>query len=72
MLDRDKRTGKTSSRVVARDLHSNVVGGTEPNRMPMACRAMWRLWQQQGRIPENVIRTTPSAESSTVEIEFLL
>ena len=72
ILENDKRNGRTSSRVVARDLHRNVVGGSEPNRMPMACRAMWRLWEQQGSIPENVIHTTRSGESSTVQIEFRL
>ena len=72
MLDKDARTGRTSSGVVARDLHRNVVGGADPNRMPMACRAMWKLWKQQGSIPENVIHRTTSGESSTVEIEFLL
>ena len=47
-------------RVIARGLHRNVVGGTEPNRMPMACVAMWKLWRQQGSIQDKIIRTTDS------------
>ena len=72
MLEQDMRSGKTSSRVVARDLHRNVVGGSEPNRMPMACSAMWKVWERQGSIPANVIHSTPSGYSSTIEMEFLL
>lgn len=72
MLEAEKRTGKTSSRVIARDLHRSVVGGAQPYRMRMACRAMWKLWKLQGSIRENVVHTTKSGESSTVEIEFLL
>lgn len=72
MLEEDKRSGKTSSRIVARDLHRNVVGGSDPNRMPMACRAMRKLWKRRGSIPENIIRRTPSGDSSTIEMEFLL
>ena len=45
MLDANRRSGRTSCRVIAGDLHRNVVGGTAPNRMPMACDAMWKLWR---------------------------
>ena len=72
MLDEARRAGRTSARVVARDLHRNVVGGAKPNRMRMACNAMWRLWRHQGSISENVINTTESRQSSTIEIEFIL
>lgn len=70
MLDSERRAGRTSSRIVARDLHRNVVGGTDPNRMPMACDAMWELWKRQGSIPDNIVQTTKSGQSSTIEIEF--
>ena len=72
ILDEAKLAGATSSRVVARELHRNVVGGVRPNRMPMACEAMWKLWRRQGSISDNIIRTTQSGQSSTIEIEFLL
>ena len=72
MLDAEQRAGRTSSRVIARDLHRNVVGGATPNRMPMACEAMWKLWRQQGSISECVINSTGSGRSSTIEIEFQL
>ena len=72
ILDADRRAGRTSSRVISRDLHRSVVGGTEPNRMPMACEAMWKLWRQQGSVEQHVIRTTSSGQSSTIEIEFTL
>ena len=72
MLDADRQAGQTSTRIVARDLHHNVVGGTAPNRFPMACKAMWKLWDQQGRIEDNIVHTTESRHSSTIEIEFVL
>ena len=72
ILDVARRAGRASSRVIARDLHRNVVGGSEPNRVPMACDAVWKLWRQQGRIEQNVIRRTKSGRSSTLEIEFML
>ena len=72
ILDADRRAGRTSSRVISRDLHRNVVGAAAPNRMPMACHAMWKLWRQQGSIQDNVIQTTKSGQSSTIEIQFAL
>ena len=72
MLDAERQAGRTSARIVARDLHRNVVGGTEPKRFRMACNAMWKLWRQQGSIPDNIIHTTKSGQSSTIEIEFAL
>ena len=72
MLDADRQAGRTSARIVARDLHRNVVGGTEPNRFPMVCEAMWKLWRQQGSIRDNIVHTTESGRSSTIEIDFAL
>ena len=72
MLDAERQAGWTSARIVARDLHRNVVGGTAPNRFPMACDAMWKLWRQQGSIQDNIIHTTESGRSSTIEIRFAL
>ena len=72
MLDADRRAGQTSTRIVARDLHHNVVGGTAPNRFPMACDAMWKVWRQQGSIDDNIVHTTESGRSSTIEIQFTL
>ena len=71
MLEQAKREGKTSIRVVSRDLHREVVGWWRPNRMPMACEAMWDLWEWQGAMEENVIHNTRSGQSSTIEIRFL-
>lgn len=70
MLEAERRAGRTSTRIVARDLHRNVVGGTDPNRMPMACDAMWKLWKRQGSIPDSIVQTTKSGQSSTTEVEF--
>ena len=72
MLNADRQAGLTSTRVVALDLHRNVVGGTEPNRFPMACNAMWKVWRQQGSIQDDVIHTTESGQSSTIEVRFAL
>ena len=72
MLAANRRAGQSSSRIVARDLHRNVVGGNQPNRMPMACDAMWKLWRQQGSVEANIIQTTESGQSSTIEIQFAL
>ena len=72
MLDANRQAERTSARIVARDLHRNVVGGTEPNRFPMACDAMWKLWRRQGSIRDNIVNTTESGRSSTVEIQFAL
>ena len=72
MLDEARAAGHDACRIVSRDLHRRVVGASAPNRMRMACRAMWSLWETQGSRPENVIHTTPSGESSTIEIEFTL
>lgn len=70
MLDAERQAGRTSCRIVSRDLHRNVVGGAAPKRFPMACDAMWKLWRQQGSIRDSIVRTTESGQSSTIEIEF--
>ena len=57
----------TRTRIVAYDLHRMVVGGTQPNRMPMACKAMWNLAK---KLTHSVIHQTPSGHSSSLEIEF--
>ena len=70
MLREARSEGKQFCRVVAGDLHRRIVGGWKPNRMPTACAAMKKLWQEQGSREDKIIRTTPSGQSSTLEIEF--
>ena len=70
LLEQAKREGKTSIEIISRDLHQKVVGGLHPNHMPMACEAMWKLWERQGSIEENIIHTTSSGMSSTIEMRF--
>ena len=71
MILREARSeGKKFCRVVSRDLHRRVVGGWKSNRVRMACRAMEKLWDKQGRHQDRIIHTTPSGQSSTIEIEF--
>lgn len=70
MLREARNEGKQLCRVVARDLHRRIVGGWKPNRIPTACAAMKKLWQKQGSREDKIIRTTPSGQSSTLEIEF--
>ena len=65
----ESRGGRGACRVVARDLHRAVVGGARPNRMPMACKAMWKLADE---MPHTVIHETPSGQSTTLEIEYHL
>ena len=72
MLEDQRADGESACRVVARDLHRRVVGGSQPNRMAMACNAMWKLWERQGSLPDRIIRTTPSGRSTTIEIEYRL
>lgn len=72
ILDEERTAGRNTCRVVAHDLHRRVVGGSQPNRMVMACNAMWKLWERQGSRPDRIIRTTPSGRSTTIEIEYRL
>ena len=62
-------SGAERCRLVSRDLHRTVVGGSQPNRMPMACNAMWRLARTLGH---TVVHRTASGRSSTLEIEYHL
>ena len=57
-------------RVVSKHLHERVVGGAQPNRMPMACETMWKLWREQGSRKDRIICTTDSGQSTTIQIEF--
>ena len=70
LLEQAKRDGKTSIRVTSGELHDLLVSGEQANHMPMACKALWKLWEQQGRKESSIIHTTPSEQSSTLEIEF--
>lgn len=72
MLDEARAAGADTCTVVSRELHRRVVGGSQPNRMPQACDAMWKLWELQGSDPDRIVHTTPSRRSSTIEIEYRL
>ena len=72
MLDERRAAGESACRVISKDLHRRVVGGSQPNRMPQACDAMWKLWERQGSRQDRIVHTTPSGRSSTVEIEYSL
>ena len=72
ILEEERAAGKDTCKVISRNLHRRVVGGSQPNRMAMACNAMWKLWQRQGSHPSRIIRTTPSRRSTTIEIEYHL
>lgn len=69
MLKEGKSRGNDLMRIVSKQLHDRVVH-TRDNRMKMACNAMWKLWKEQGSHMDRIIHTTPSNESSTIEIEF--
>lgn len=70
MLEEARAAGADTCTVVSRELHRRVVGGSQPNRMPQACDAMWKLWERQGSDPDRIVHTTPSRRSSTIEIEY--
>ena len=71
MLAEKREAGNVSCRVISRELHRRVVGGDDPNRMPMACNAMWKLWKEQGSVNGRVVRNeTERGQSSTIEIEY--
>lgn len=67
MLRERRGSGVERFRLIARDLHRSVVGGSQPNRMPMACNAMWKL---AGTIEHTVVYQTASGRSSSLEIEY--
>ncbi len=64
-----RESGAERCRLAARDLHRTVVGGSQPNRMPMACNAMWKLAEI---LEHTVIHRTASGRSSSLEIEYHL
>ncbi len=68
VLRKKKKENIKKTRVVSRELHCLVVRDGD-NRMPMACSAMWKLYNEIGG---RVIHTTPSNQSSTIEIEYVL
>lgn len=70
MLKTQKEEGNNYYVVISRDLHRRVVGGSHPNRMPMACEAMSKIWRKQGRKKENITYTTPRGRSSTIQIRY--
>lgn len=70
-------SGEKRLRVVSRDLHDRTVKNNDcftnaggDHRMPMACNAMWKIWEQQGSHDDRIICTTKSRKSSTIKIEF--
>jgi hypothetical protein len=69
MLREATDRGEDSVVIISNDLHKRVARGGD-NRMPMACNAMWDLWEKQGKNENKIIHTTPSDKSSTIEIEF--
>ena len=69
MLEERRDVGEDLTIIVSNDLHDRVVTSSE-NRMPMACQAMWNLWERQGASKERIVHTTPSGQSTTIEIKF--
>ena len=69
MLKTAKSGGQDFLNIVSKELHDRVVTSSE-NRMPMACQAMWNLWERQGASKERIVHTTPSGQSTTIEIKF--
>ena len=61
------KSESTKCRIVAHELHHYVVGGSAPNRMPIACAAMWKM---AAGLNHTVISQTPSGFSSSLEIEY--
>ena len=70
MLHEARSEGQQFCRIVSEHLHDRVVREPQINRMPMACKAMWKLWEKQGGHNSRIIQTTPSNQSSTITIEF--
>ena len=71
MLVEEREAGNVSCRVISLNLHRRVVGGSQANRMPMACSAMWKLWKEQGSVNGRIVRNeTERGQSSTIEIEY--
>ncbi len=70
MLKISRHEGKATCRVIARDLHGRVVGDIQVWRMRQTCSVMWRLWREQGSLPDKIIHETQGQELADVEIEF--
>lgn len=71
MLQEARNEGKQFCSIRSGDLHARVfVRKAKNHRMRMACRAMCKLWKQQGSHEDRVIHTTSSCQSSTIKIEF--
>ena len=72
MLRQAKACEQSSLCVLSKDLHDRVFKKDSGNyhRMPMACKAMWKLWEKQGSRQKKVIHQTPSGQSSTIKISF--
>ena len=64
------KQGQKFCTIVSKHLHDRVVFSWQTNRMPMACSAMWKLWEEQGSHKDRIIYTTPSGQSSTITIVF--
>ena len=62
--------GQQFCTIVSKHLHDRVVKESQTNRMPMACNAMWKLWEKQGSHMCRIISDTPSGQSSTIRIRF--
>ena len=70
MLQEARSKGQQFCTIVSGYLHKRVVGGAQPNRVPMACEAMWKLWRGQGSHKDRIIRTTDSGQSTNIRIKF--
>ena len=70
ILQEARSKGHLFCRVTSARLHHRVVREQQINRMPMAYKAMWRLWENQGSHKDRVVHTTASHQSSTITIEF--
>lgn len=77
MLAEAKVAGLSCLHVISRYLHDRTVSQKDNfinvgsnHRMPMACSAMWKLWKKQGERETQIIVTTASKQSSTIEIKF--
>ena len=66
-----KKRGESSVVIVSKELHDRVVRSyVAGHRMPTACNAMWKLWEKQGSIKANVLKTTSSGKSTTIRIRY--
>lgn len=66
-LLKEKSNGNHRVKVIAKNLHDNVVTDVSYNGMPMACKSMWKLYSLIGG---EILYSTPSKQSSKIEIEY--